>query len=251
MFELTLTEAVILIAAGITGGFINVMAGGGSIITVPVMLFLGVPGPVANGSNRIAILAQNLTAIGTFLQGGRSHFKLSLTLAMCATPGAVLGAWVGAQLTDEAFNRILAGIMLAVLVLMYTDQRRAVHSAAMSQRRLVTGHALMVLAGFWGGFIQIGMGFILMPILNRVMGLDLVTTNIHKVFIVGVYTLAALLVFATTSEVLWLVGGVLAIGNAIGGFFGARLTLASGEKWIRRVLLVAITGMILKLLFFS
>lgn len=250
MTALELWQVAALIAAGTVGGFINVMAGGGSIITVPVMLFLGVPGPVANGSNRIAILAQNLTAITTFFRGGHAHFKLSLTLALCATPGAVLGAWVGAQLSGEAFNTVLAGVMLAVMVLMYTGGPKPNSTPESSSRRILAGHLLMVAAGFWGGFIQIGMGFILMPILNRVMGLDLVTTNVHKVFIVAVYTVAALAVFAVTSEVLWLVGGVLAVGNMFGGYLGARLSLAGGEVWIRRLLFVAITGMVVKLLFF-
>ena len=80
-----------LIAAGIIGGAINVMAGGGSVITVPVMVFLGVPGPIANGTNRIAILAQNLIAVGTFMRGGQGDFRLSISLALCALPGAL--AW--------------------------------------------------------------------------------------------------------------------------------------------------------------
>jgi uncharacterized membrane protein YfcA len=249
--DFELWHALVLIAAGTLGGFINVMAGGGSIITVPVLLFLGVPGPVANGSNRIAILAQNLTALSTFRRAGRHHLRLGLSLALCATPGAVLGAWIGAQLSGEAFNRVLAGVMLAVMVLMASDRGRPSGNTADQPRRLWLGHVLMVAAGFWGGFIQIGMGFLLMPILNRVMGLDLVTTNVLKVTIVAVYTAAALAVFATTSEVLWLVGGVLAIGNALGGFLGARLTLSRGELWIRRVLFAAITAMVIKLLFFT
>ena len=108
-----------LIAAGIVGGAINVMAGGGSVITVPVMVFLGVPGPIANGTNRIAILAQNLTAVGTFMRGGQGNFRLSITLALCALPGALLGAWTGVQLSGAQFNTALAAVMLATLVLMY------------------------------------------------------------------------------------------------------------------------------------
>ena len=102
----------------------------------------------------------------------------------------------------------------------------------------------MVLAGFWGGFIQIGMGFILMPILNRVMGLDLVSTNVYKVAIVAVYTVGALAVFALGGEVYWLIGGVLALGNSLGGYVGAKLTLSKGDELIRRVLVVAIIAMV-------
>jgi uncharacterized membrane protein YfcA len=248
--DLELWQALVLIAAGTAGGFINVMAGGGSIITVPVMLFLGVPGPVANGSNRIAILAQNISAISTFRRAGRFHLKLGLSLAACATPGAALGAWIGARLSGETFNTVLAVVMLAVMVLMATGKSKTHATETTTPQRRVIGHLLMVAAGFWGGFIQIGMGFILMPILNRVMGLDLVTTNILKVTVVAVYTAVALAVFALTSEVLWLVGGVLAIGNSLGGWLGARLTLSRGDIWIRRILYAAITVMVIKLLFF-
>lgn len=240
-----------LVGAGCIGGFINVMAGGGSIITVPVMIFLGVPGPIANGTNRIAILAQNITAVSTFFRSGVSHFRLSLSLAACAIPGAVAGALVGATLNPEVFNTVLAVVMVAVLILMQTGGAKAVTAESTPPKNLLYGHLLMIAAGFWGGFIQIGMGFILMPILNRVMGLDLVTTNVHKVFIVGLYTLAALLVFATTSEIMWLVGGILAVGNSLGGYLGAKMTLKRGDVLIKRVLLVAITAMIIKLLFFT
>jgi uncharacterized membrane protein YfcA len=108
----------------------------------------------------------------------------------------------------------------------------------------------MVLAGFWGGFIQIGMGFVLLPILNRVLGLDLVTANIYKVFIILVYTLAALMVFGSQLELLWWVGAIMAVGNAAGGWLGARLTLAGGERLIRKVVVFAIAVMIVKLVWF-
>jgi len=238
-----------LIAAGITGGAINVMAAGGSIITVPVMIFLGVPGPIANGTNRVAILAQNLTAVSTFMRGGLSNFKLSISLALCALPGALLGAWTGVQLSGQTFNTALAIIMLAMLLLIYTGGAQSREGNAQANN-LFWGHLLMVFAGFWGGFIQIGVGFILMPILNRVMGLDLVTTNAHKCFIISVYTVGALAVFALESEVLWVTGAILAIGNSLGGYLGATLTLKKGEALIRRVLAVAIIAMVAKLLLF-
>ena len=95
------------------------------------------------------------------------------------------------------------------------------------------------------------MGFVVLPIMHRVMGLSLVDTNILKVFIIFTYTLLAVFVFAATSEVIWLVGAIAAIGNVAGGMVGARLTLSHGEQLIRRVLTIAIIAMIIKLLFFS
>jgi uncharacterized membrane protein YfcA len=249
--ELDLWHALLLGAVGIVAGFLNVMAGGGSLLTVPVMVFMGLPGPVANGTNRIAILAQNMTAVVTFFRRGFSDFRLSLTLAACALPGSLLGAVVGTRLDGVWFNRVLALVMLVVMLIMHFDRgtARRPENYQPTRRQLVAGHLLMVGAGFWGGFIQMGVGFILMPILNRAMGLDLVRTNMHKVFIIAVYTVAALAVFATQVEVLWAVGLALAVGNSIGGYLGAHFTISSGERLIRVVLNLVLVIFIIKLLF--
>lgn len=250
--ELGLWQALLLTAVGVVAGFLNVMAGGGSLLTVPVMVFMGLPGPVANGTNRIAILAQNLTAVTTFFRRGFSDFRLSLSLAACAVPGALAGALIGTQLDGPWFNRILALVMLGVMLVMHFDKgsaRRPEHYQP-SRKQLMRGHLMMVAAGFWGGFIQIGVGFIIMPILNRVMGLDLVRTNMHKVFIIAVYTVVALLVFVSQVELLWMVGLALALGNAIGGYLGAHFTISSGDKLIKLILNLVLIGMIIKLLFF-
>jgi uncharacterized membrane protein YfcA len=251
MTEFGLWDAGLLSAVGIVAGFLNVMAGGGSLLTVPVLVFMGLPGPVANGTNRIAILAQNLTAIGTFFRLGFSDFRLSLTLAACAIPGALAGAMLGTGLDGVWFNRILALVMIGVMLIMHFDKGSAERPTDYqpTQAQLVRGHLLMVAVGFWGGFIQIGVGFILMPVLNRAMGLDLVRTNMHKVFIIATYTVVALAVFASQVELLWMVGLALALGNSIGGYLGARFTVTSGEKLIRLILNLVLIAFIIKLLF--
>ena len=248
--DLALWQILLLIAVGTVGGFLNVMAGGGSLLTVPVMVFMGLPGPVANGTNRIAILAQNLTAIVTFARKGLRDFRLSLSLAACALPGAILGAMVGVQLEGVWFDRALAVIMIGVMLLMHFDRgaQPAAEDYRPDRRQMIWGHLLMVGAGFWGGFIQLGIGFIIMPILNRVMGLDLVRTNMHKVFIIAVYTVAARAVFASQLQLLWWVGLALALGNSMGGFLGAHFTVTRGERLIRIVLNVVLLAFIGKLL---
>ena len=250
--EISLWQAGLLTAIGVVAGFLNVMAGGGSLLTVPAMVFMGVPGPVANGTNRIAILAQNLTAITAFFSKGFSDFRLSLSLAACAIPGAIVGALLGVRLEGDWFNRMLALIMLGVMLIMHFDKgnKAVAENHQPSQKQLVQGHLLMLGVGFWGGFIQIGVGFIIMPVLNRVMGLDLVRTNMHKVFIIACYTAVALLVFASQVEILWIVGAALALGNAIGGYLGAHFSVTRGERLIKIVLNFVLILFIVKLLFF-
>ena len=245
-------QIALLTLIGVVAGWLNVMAGGGSLLTVPMMVFMGMPGPVANGTNRIAILIQNITAVATFRKRGFSDFKLSLSLAAAASIGAVFGAQVGVQLEGEWFNRVLALIMLGIMLLMWTGHlgNKPDPDGGTRPRNLVLGHVLMVGAGLWGGFIQIGVGFLLMPILHRVMGLNLVLTNMHKVFVILVFSIVALTVFASQLELLWQVGLWLALGNAVGGWLGAHTTVTRGDVWIRRVLNAALIIFIVKLLFF-
>jgi uncharacterized protein len=247
-------ELVILLFVGCVGGFLNVMAGGGSLLTVPIMIFMGIPGPIANGTNRIAIIAQNIAAVSAFAKQGFANFKLSLSLALAAIPGAILGAWIAANMPEQDFNTLLAIIMVLVMIVMSIKPTKKSAQAKQgyipSKNQLIAGHLLMLVAGFWGGFIQIGVGFIMMPILHRVMGLDLVTTNSHKVFIALVYTIVALFVFASQLQLYWMHGIVLGIGMAAGGVFGARFQVQKGEKSIKWVLNIVLIGFIIKLLFF-
>lgn len=250
---MTYWELALLALAGVAAGWINVLAGGGSLFTVPVMVFLGLPGPVANGTNRIAIIAQNIFAVTAFFRKGFSDFRLSATLALAASVGAFFGAQVGVKLEGEWFNRIVALIIVGVIVVMATgDNKKRPHPDENGEpRNLALGHALMLGAGFWGGFIQIGVGFLLMPILYRVMGLDLVRVNMHKVFIALVFSFVALAVFASKVDIAWQAGLALAAGNALGGWLGAHTTVAKGAAFVKIAVYVAAGAMAVKLLFFQ
>lgn len=228
------------------------IAGGGSLLTVPVMVFMGLPGPVANGTNRLSIIAQSISAITAFRSKGFSDFRLSATLAAAASVGAFFGAEVGVKLDGVWFNRMVAAVMIAVMVLMATgeDKSRPRPDASSKAKNLLLGHVLMIGAGFWGGLIQIGVGFLLMPILYRVMGLDLVRVNMHKVFIALVFTCVAFVVFATKVDIVWEAGAALAVGTGVGGWMGAHAAIKKGEKFIKRALMIVLSIMAIKLLFF-
>lgn len=239
-----------LACVGVLAGWLNVMAGGGSLLSLPALLFFGIEAPSANGSNRIAIIAQNVAAVASFRRAGLSDLRLSASLAAAATLGAVAGAQIGVRLDGAWFNRVLALVMIAVLIAMATGAEKKVDHAPGKARRIRLGHVLMVGAGAWGGFIQVGVGFLLMPILNRVMGFDLVRTNMHKVAVALTFNVAALLVFASHVPIAWLAGLALASGNAVGGWLGARSAVRGGERLIKLVLYAALGAMIVKLLFF-
>lgn len=245
-------ELALLLITGIATGFLNVMAGGGSMLSVPMMIFLGIPGTVANATNRIAILPQNISATLAFFRKGFSNFRLSFSLAACSIPGAIAGSWIASQIPNDNFNTLLAIIMIIVLIIMAIPQEKQIdHKTTPSRARLIAGHLCMVAIGFWGGFIQIGVGFLIMPVLNRVMQFDLLTTNMHKVFIIMCYTAVALIVFSTQLDLIWQAGIALAIGTSIGGWLAANFQIKQGVGAIKLVLNIVIVAFIIKLLFFS
>ena len=245
--DFELWQWLLLIGVGVVSGFVNVIASGGSLLTLPILIFMGLPGTVANVTNRIGIFAQNTSAVIGFFRKGYSEFYKMLTLSLCAVPGAAMGAYIGTQINSEVFNKILGGLMIVLLVLMTRKQTGP--EFVQTPQRLLIGHFLMVGIGVYGGFIQAGVGFFLMAVLHRVIGLDLVRVNAYKVFIVGLYTLVALAIFSEKGQVLWLIGIFLAIGTSIGGWIGAHYTIKRGEKLIRYVLTTVLVIMAIKLLY--
>jgi len=229
------------------------MAGGGSLLTVPAMIFMDIPAPVANGTNRIGILVQNIVAVYVFFRNGFHDFKLSLTLSLAASFGALWGAWLGVFLHGVWFNRLLAVVMIGVIILMATEKKsthQVIPENQSQPKNIIAGHVLMVAAGFWGGMIQVGVGFILMPILHKVMGFDLVRVNMYKVTIILSFTIIALIIFNSQLELMWWAGLGLALGNSIGGWYGVHSTIHKGEVWIKIVLYTVLSCFIFKLLFF-
>ncbi len=249
--ELEIWQAALLCAVGCVAGFLNVMAGGGSLLAMPVMVMMGMKGPDVNGTVRLAIAAQNVVATTNFVRHGFREFRRCMTLAACAIPGTVIGAYYGTKLEGVWFNRVLAVVMIVVMIVMIRGKKGSddqVDDGPAEPKNVALTHALMVVVGFYGGFFQAGVGFLFVAILHRVLGLDLVRVNMHKVVIIGTYTLVAMLVFASRGHMLWAEGIVLAVGYSAGGWLGSHCVITKGEGLIRVILYVALAVMAAKLL---
>lgn len=243
--SLDIWQYVMLVAVGTVAGLVNVMAGGGSLLTMPAMIFMGMSPATANGTNRIALLAQNITSVNEFRRKGLTDFRLSLTLGLCTLPGAVLGAMAAVRIDPLWFKRLLAAVMIGVPLVTLKQPKPGTGGGAARPR---WAHLGMVGVGFYGGFIQAGVGFIFMALARGLLQLDLVRTNMHKVFVIGMYMVPSLLVFAVTGQVRWLAGAVLAVGNSLGGWLGTRLQISRGEGLVRVVFAVAVVAMAARLL---
>lgn len=236
-------ELLLLAAAGAVAGFLNVMAGGGSLITLPLLMMLGFPAPLANGTNRLALLAQNIVASTNFRRRGVGDLRTAAILASVALPGAVAGAVLSVRIPDAVFRVILGGILIAAVVAtLATPAASPAHTRTRPEMNVAT-YAAFVGLGIYGGFIQAGAGILFLLIVHHGLRVDLVPVNMYKVFVVGVYMIPALLVFAASGNVDWGTGGILAIGNASGAWLGSHVSVTGGSRAIRVVVAVALAVM--------
>jgi len=241
-------QYLILLAAGVVAGALNVVAGGGSFLTLPALIFLGLPPTVANGTNRVAIFFQNIGAVWGFQRHGVIEWKYLLWAAVPATFGAGLGAWAAVSMGDESFKNILAFLMIAVTLWTLWDPLKKSKPAEEGHQPHVGPLVLgFFVVGIYGGFVQAGVGFLILAA-TTMARLDLVRGNAVKVLTILIYTACALAIFAIQNKVDWKLGCILAVGNVIGSQIGVRMTVLKGHAWIKTVVTVAVIVLAIMLL---
>ncbi|MDC1518910.1 sulfite exporter TauE/SafE family protein [Flavobacteriaceae bacterium] len=246
-------QAVILIVVGFFAGVINTLAGGGSLFTLPVLIFLGLPPNIANGTNRIAIVIQSLSGALGYKSKGISNFPFNIYLGISASIGAVIGAQIAIDLDGRLFNRILAIILIVVGGLILMNAKNLTHKLPerLTGKYLLFGIIGFFFIGIYGGFINAGIGIVIMLFLNRINRLSLVKTNASKTAIVFIYSSLALAVFAFNDAINWKLGLLMALGTSVGAWWASRWSVKKGDQVIRWAMLITIGIMAVKLWFFE
>jgi hypothetical protein len=242
----------LILATGVVAGFMNTLGGGGSLLTLPMLIFLGLPAAVANGTNRIALMVQNVVGVSNFRRKGFFYPKLGITLAIPAVFGSFFGARLAISIPEELFQKILAVIMIVVMILILTRPEKRflkeIEGENLSTVRLVVSIFVFFGVGLYGGFINAGVGFVIIVALTLITGMSLVKINSLKLFIVLIYIFSSFIVFLVHGKVDWILGLTLAIGNAFGAYLGSNFAVSKGDKWIRVFIVIAILSMSAKLL---
>ncbi len=237
----------LILITGMIAGFLNTLGGGGSLLTMPMLIFLGLPAAEANGTNRIAIFIQNIVGVINFRRKGFFYPKMGLLLGIPAILGSIFGARVAITISGELFEKILGVVMIIVLIIILTRPEKRfikeIDSENWSIIRLIIAILAFLGIGFYGGFMQAGVGFIIIVALTLITGMSLVKVNSLKVFIILIYTISSLLVFIINGKINFLLGSTLAIGNAIGAYAGSNFAVSKGDKWIRIFLIITIVAM--------
>lgn len=226
---MTVWAAILLLFGGLLAGVINTMAGGGSALTVPLLVLAGVPGNQANGSNRVGVLAASGAAVASFRRSGVDGLKGAAPVLGPAVVGSLIGSFGISQLADETFETIFGYLLIPIILL--TIFKPKPNSNAEPWSLPVTAMMFFVI-GLYGGAFQAGVGLVMLAALTRA-GFDLVTANSVKVLVNLIVTMIALPVFVLQGNVVWAPSLVLAVGFLAGGWLGAKLAVQGGERLVR------------------
>lgn len=226
-------EIVLLLVSGILVGIINTLGGGGSVITMSLFMAMGMPIGIANGTNRIAVLLQNLSATVAFLRKGMLHLKSGLLLSIPAIFGNIIGAMVATEVSETIFKICLSAVLAIILIYLLLGK---------DKKSVTGGHGLVIhwwhyiwffIIGFYGGYIYIGLGFLILAITLSTMNLDIVTANVIKGFVIFLSTPFALAVFIYNDQVMWMSGLIHGLGNILGAIVASHWAMNWGVKFVR------------------
>jgi uncharacterized membrane protein YfcA len=241
-------EAALLALAGLTAGTVNTLAGGGSLLTVPLLVMFGLPSPVANGTNRVGVALGSATATWRLAAEGAEGLREAVPLILPTALGAVLGARLVVELPAEWFERAFGLLMLALLVPTLRASAKPAPAAdapdavARPPARPALRFAAFFAIGIYGGAFQAGVGVLLLSVLS-LAGVDLIRSTQIKTALNTCFTLLALPVFYWAGQIVWPEALALGVGFAAGGAAGARLAVRGGARVIRPVLAVAVVAL--------
>lgn len=243
----------LLILIGFVTGIINTLAGGGSLLTLPLLIFLGLPPNIANGTNRIAILLQSVVSAAGFRSKGVKTLPHSIYFGISAMLGAIIGAQIAVDIKGETFNKILAVVMLFVVAFLVLQgkKKQQDYIERLTGKYFWASIIAFFFIGIYGGFIQAGTGFLMLLALSGINHYSLVKSNAIKVIVALIYTLSAVVIFIVNDKVNWEYGLILALGNASGGWIGSRWSVTKGDGLVKLFLVIMVVVMAIKLWFFN
>ena len=235
----------LLVGVGVVSGFINTLAGGGSMITLPALMMMGMPADVANATNRVGVLMQSVTSVKGFDNHGLLDRQALRSLLLITGLGALAGSMLASVLPVFILKPVLLGTMIIMALVMLIRPETVVPPDG-TIPRAVTGHPAaslgLFLSGVYGGFVQAGVGFILIAALAGGLRYDLVRTNALKSVCTAVFSGVALLVFALQGQVWWIPGVVLALGSIVGAWFSVRFAINVSQNTLKWLLFIMVSA---------
>jgi len=242
---------IIAIVGSFFAGAINTLAGSGSAITLTILTeLIGLPPNIANGTNRIGVLTQSWAGSYAFHKNGKLNLEGGKRYIIPTVIGAILGVWVAVYVSNEQFKTVFSYLMVGMLfVILIKPKRWLRETDVKNPPSLLVVIPLFLALGFYGGFIQMGMGVFYLAAMVLVAKYNIIDSNAIKSFVVAVYTIVVVAIFQYKGMIDWPVGLLLAIGQTAGGWFTANYAsqYKEADVWAYRLLVVVVIFGILKL----
>ena len=244
-YELSILMICLMLVTGLISGFINTLAGGGSMLTLPALMMLGMPADVANATNRVGVLMQSVTGAKGFSDQGKLDKSAISPVLLPTVVGALAGSLLASFLPVWVLKPVLLGSMITMALVMVIRPQAVIPIDGAEPYKLadrpVAGLGLF-LAGVYGGFVQAGVGFILIAALAGGLRYDLIRTNALKTLCTAVFSGVALAVFAMRGQVWWIPGLVLAVGSIAGAMASVRFAIKVSQNTLKWLVLVMVTA---------
>lgn len=242
-YELTWLTVTLLFASGIIASFINVLAGGGSLLTLPALMLMGMPADIANATNRVGIFLQSVEGVRGFHRHGMFAKEAMVPILVPTISGSLVGALIASYLPPTVLEPVLLITMVSMAVLMVVRPSSVAPPAGtipLSVNQSPLGWISLFAAGLYGGFVQAAVGFVLIAALAGALRYDLVRANALKLACTAIFSIVALVVFVARGQVLWVPGLILAAGMVIGVRLSVRFAISVDQKVLRWFLLVMV-----------
>lgn len=239
-----------LIGSGLLVGFINTLAGSGTVISISLLMFLGLPPSIANGTNRVAVFFQTIVAVKGFAKEKVLDWKKGLLFGIPTVVGSIVGAIIAVKIDEQVMEKIIGVTMLLLLAtLFYKPEAWTKGNKEKTERKITILQVLLYFAiGVYGGFIHLGVGIFILAITVLNAGYDLVKANALKNLLVLLYTPFALVIYIWNGMVYFKYGLIHSIGNMIGAYLATKYALNWGTKFTRWVLIIVIIAASFKFL---
>jgi uncharacterized membrane protein YfcA len=242
-YEITLFNGILVVIAGFLAGCINTVAGGGSMLTLPALMIMGIPADIANATNRVGVVLQSFAGARAFHARGKLSLPDILPTLVPTLTGSLAGALLASYLPSQILKPILLLTMLGMALLMLVKPETVAPPPGTPVRTVKESPAALFglfMAGLYGGFVQAGVGFIIIAALAGGLRYDLVRTNALKMAIVGTVTVIALAVFVVRGQVLWIPGLLMAAGTVVGATVSVRFAIAAPQSVLKWILFVMV-----------
>ena len=235
-------DVAILIFVALLGGAINTIAGGGSNLVLPTLMIMGMPPEVANATNRVGIFVESVVAISEFKRHDKLETSDLRAILIPMAIGGLFGSLAAAFAPPDVLKPLLIGTMICMSLLVLFRPALVSTPAGTEVRRVSetpSARAGLLVAGFYGGFVQAGVGFLLLASIAGTLRYDIVRANAIKLVCTFVFTAVSLSIFIWQDQVAWVAGFILSIGYVAGAYFGVKLAVYAEPKLLRWFLFAA------------